>query len=74
MTTEINIDYYHEIKGKADNWDEKETPLEVMISLRDDPQDGSRYQIYICPKCRTSVFNRIGYCSNCGQKLKGVNK
>lgn len=69
MTTEINIDYYHEIKGKADMWDKKETPLQVVISFRDDAQDGSRYQVYLCTKCGRMVSKNSNYCHNCGQML-----
>lgn len=63
-TTEINTDYYNELKAKADKWDEKETPLKPK-------QD--KYFDNRCPKCGGLVENEYGiifdYCPECGQRI-----
>lgn len=63
MTTEINIDYYEELKAKADKWDEKETPYK--------PSDMSKTLTHkwgYC-KCDSMVDAPDNYCYECGQKL-----
>jgi len=63
-TTEINIDYYNKIKGKADNWDEKEMPYKIKT-------DGiGFFGEYGRCTCGERVFeDEINYCPSCGQKI-----
>ena len=88
-TTTINIDYYNELKrkadfvdkmispnaneiykelnelkAKADKWDEKETPFDVI----DFKIDVRRRKIGGC-KCNATVVEGESYCWNCGQRL-----
>lgn len=63
-TTEINIDYYDELKAKADKWDEKETPVKPKLD---------EYLDSYCSKCGGMVENEYGqifdYCPDCGQRV-----
>ena len=59
QTTLINIDYYEELKRKADERDEKETPVSLYSGGFGEPT---------CPKCNSEIYPDK-YCSNCGQKL-----
>jgi len=64
-TTAIKIDYYEELKVKADKWIEKETP-HIPIN--------QKYCGFIgmvgCCKCEKEVIAKENYCSHCGQKLE----
>ena len=61
-TTTIKIDYYEELKAKADKWDEKETPYK--------PNNKTFTSCGYC-KCSSYVTKQVdrNYCSECGQKL-----
>lgn len=64
MTTEINIDYYEELKAKADKWVEKETLFKPV-----DLFSNSFGDIFGKCKCKSKVSVDENYCYNCGQKL-----
>ena len=62
-TTEINIDYYNELKAKADKCDEKETPYK--------PTGVEHFEfdkVGFC-KCGKAVAENENYCAHCGNKL-----
>ena len=63
-TTEINIDYYNELKVKADKWDEKETPF-IPINQE---YCGFVGMTGYC-KCGKEKIVEEKYCDSCGQKL-----
>ena len=60
----LNLDYYHELKEKANKWDEKETPYKVY----DFGLLNTRTREGIC-KCTGAVSESELYCWKCGQKL-----
>ena len=70
MITEINIDYYHEIKGKVDRWDEKETGFKPKGVFKYPKYESNYYELEGLCKCEQSVSIDQHYCHNCGQKLK----
>lgn len=64
-TTAINIDYYEELKAKADKWDEKETPY--VPTAKESNSNGLVTGFCGCFVCVREVDQ---YCWNCGKKLK----
>lgn len=62
-TTEINIDYYNELKAKADKWDEKETPYKPT-----EVEPFGLTKMGFC-KCGKAVVDNENYCVHCGNKL-----
>lgn len=68
-TTEINIDYYEELKSKADKWDEKEMPYKpTNVEEVYDSSISDFVKIGNC-KCERLV-EWENYCPRCGQKLE----
>ena len=63
-TTAIKIDYYEELKAKADKLDEKETPIKP--SIKESNLNGLVTGFCGCFACVREVDK---YCYNCGQKL-----
>lgn len=61
--TAIKIDYYEELKSKADKYDEKETPYEPT----------NAFELYATCKCNHVVKKRQVYCSHCSQHLDWSN-
>ena len=62
-TTVINIDYYNELKAKADKWDEKETQYKPT-----GVEPFGLTKMGFC-KCGKAVVENENYCVHCGNKL-----
>ena len=62
-TTEINIDYYNELKTKVDKWDDKETPYKPT-----GVEPFGLTKMGFC-KCGKAVVENENYCVHCGNKL-----
>lgn len=60
---------FEELKAKADKWDEKETPLKVIVDEIYDCFSEESHEKYRCPKCNSYSFPDENYCSNCAQRL-----
>ena len=59
QTTLINIDYYEQLKRKADAWDDKETGKEVIYDAYGTP---------VCCNC-LRIMGHAKYCAYCGFKM-----
>ena len=62
-TTTIKIDYYEELKAKAEKWDEKETPIVIQEYYSD-----GRTKQGFC-KCDAVVRESETYCWSCGRRI-----
>ena len=60
-TTAIKIDYYEELKAKADKWDEKEVGTKPEVY-------NEKTKTYLCGNCQQFIDEIDDYCMTCGFK------
>ena len=62
MTTAITIDYYEELKRKADNWDNFAKPMPTIETEQEEN---------LCGRCYNEIITHgQKYCSECGQRTE----